>query len=183
MRVTLKVGALLTLSLVVLTGCFEKRDQSPPTGAKPLTVSDVVVGMSSQAFSSIFPGTKIPSNGEWTRPDEIHGLRGEWTYSFNAKHLSWFVFNSYESNVTVNTFRQYLDATKLAVADFTKTYGTPQQSIRGILQFKDPRQGYPGYPVLKASWSTANEKIRLDYSVLGNAQERAQLLFAVEYRK
>lgn len=183
MRVALKVAALLALSLVALSGCFEKRDQSPPAGSKHLTPSDIIVGMGSQSFASIFPGAKIPNNGEWTRPDEIHGLRGEWTYSFNAKHLSWFVFNSYESNVTANTFKQYLDATRLALADFTKAYGTPRQSIRGILEFKDPRQGYPGYPVLKASWSTNKEKIRLDYSVLGNAQERAQLLFAVEYRK
>lgn len=183
MKATLKGAALLALSLVALSGCFENRNQGSPAGSKHLSTSDIVVGMSSQSFASIFPGAKIPNNGEWTRPDEIHGLRGEWTYSFNAKHLSWFVFNSYESNVTANTFKQYLDATRLVMADFSKTYGAPEQSIRGILEFKDPREGYPGYPVLKASWSTSKEKIRLDYSVLGNAQERAQLLFAVEYRK
>lgn len=183
MKAPLGIIAIMAASLIALTGCFESRSHASPPTAKPLTTEDIAVGMTTRAFASIFPGAKIPVSGQWIRPDEIHGLRGEWTYSFDAKKLSWFVFNSYEATVNANTFRQYLDATRLTIAGYTTRYGNPSQTVRGVLEFKDPKRGYPGYPVLKSSWNTGTQEIRVDYSVLGNNREKAQLLFAVEVRK
>lgn len=175
--------ALLSIAAVALSGCFATPANTTPRPGKSLTTVDIAVGMSSADFASIFPGATIPANGLWHRPDEIHGLRGEWTYSFYRKHLSWFVFNSYEANVTINTFREYLDATRKTLDSFTQDYGKPSAVVRGVLVFKDPREGYPGYPVLKANWKTGTENLRIDYSVLGNNTERPQLLFTVEVRK
>ncbi len=183
MKSALRILTALAVTVAVVSACFgshENRDPAVPTN---LSTADIAVGMSVRDFGAIFPGAKIPATGQWTRPDEIHGLRGEWTYSFYRNRLSWFVFNSYESNVTVTTFREYLDATRKAIDSFTQDYGRPSETVRGVLEFKDPRAGYPGYPVLKASWSTGSENLRIDYSVLGNTQERPQLLFTVEVRR
>lgn len=178
-------GILLVFaaSLVTLAGCFAARGAKSAKVPPHLAISDIAVGMSVQDFGSIFPGAVIPVSGQWSRPDEIHGLRGQWTYSFNRSHLSWFIFNSYEPYVTVDTFRRYLDATRKTITSFTDIYGRPDEIVRGVLVFKNPADGYPGYPVLKASWNTGSENLRVDYSVLGNGQEHSQLLFTVEYRR
>jgi hypothetical protein len=182
MKSSLPAIIVLSASLLTLSACLDPQNKEAPPSTIPPTTADIAVGMSARSFASIFPGAKIPANGQWIRSDESHGLRGEWTYSFYAKRLSWFVFNSFESSVTVNTFRRYLRATQSTVADFTTKYGSPLQATRGVLEFKDPRLGYPGYPVLKASWNTGSEKIRVDYSVLGNTNEKAQLLFTISVR-
>lgn len=174
---------LLAAILAALAGCSAdsgSKAEKPPAG---LTTADIAVGMSARNFGSIFPGATIPASGQWARPDEIHGLRGQWTYSFDRSRLSWFVFNSYEPNVTAATFSRYLEATRKTIADLTRNYGRPADTVRGVLIFKNPADGYPGYPVLKASWNTGSEQLRVDYSVLGSGQEHAQLLFTVEYRR
>lgn len=179
----LSIVLVLAAALAALAGCSADKGAKavkPPAG---LTAADIAVGMSSRDFGAVFPGATIPSSGQWVRPDEIHGLRGKWTYSFDRSRLTWFVFNSYEQNVTAATFRQYLEATRKTITDFTQSHGRPADTVRGVLVFKNPADGYPGYPVLKASWDTGSEKLRVDYSVLGSGQEHAQLLFTVEYRR
>lgn len=181
----LRIGLTITVcaSILAFAGCFQSHTPKDPVGRKGLTPADVAVGMTSQDFGSIFSGVKISANGEWTRPAEIHGLRGHWTYSFYKGKLSWFVFNSYDSTVNANTFRQYLEATQLSFKDYTETLGKPTQLVSGVLEFKNPRDGYPGYPVLTASWQTETENLRIEYSVLSSGREHAQLLFTVEVKR
>lgn len=174
---------VLAASLAALAGCSADRGAEAAKAPSHLTTADIAVGMTVKDFGSIFPGASIPTSGQWLRPDEIHGLRGQWTYSFDRNRLSWFVFNSYEPNVTAATFRRYLEATRKTIADFTQSYGRPDTVVRGVLVFKNPADGYPGYPVLKANWNTGSEQLRVDYSVLGSGQDHARLLFTVEFRR
>lgn len=183
MKSSPKVVIVLATAVLSLSACFNSDAKKDPKPSKFLTPADITIGMSQEDFSSIFDGLTIPANDQWTRPGEIQGLRGEWTYSFHDGHLSWFIFNSYGSEVDARTFRQYLEATQKTVASYTLKYGEPGQLIRGVREFKDPREGYPGYPVLKASWRTGDESLQVDYSVLGNDGENPQLLFTVEARR
>lgn len=183
MKSSPKVAIVLTMAVLSLSACFGSDPKKDPKPSPFLTTADITVGMSQQDFTSIFDGLTIPASDQWTRPGVIEGLRGEWTYSFHERRLSWFIFNSYEPAVNATTFREYLEAAQKTVASYTLQYGKPDQVIRGILQFKDPREGYPGYPVLKASWRTEHESLQVDYSVLGGAGESPQLLFTVEARK
>lgn len=183
MKPSVTIAAVLAMSLLTLSGCFDSSKKTDPAQPKAITTADIAVGMDSTAFASLFPGAIIPPNGQWTRPDEIHGLRGEWTYSFYHHRLSWFVFNSYDSILSPTTFRQYLAATRLAIQDYTNRYGSPSQLMTGVLVFENPNHGYPGYPVLQASWNSGTENLRIEYSVLGGAREEPQLLFTIEVRR
>lgn len=183
MKSSARVVVLLVTAAVVLSACFGANAKKDPKPAKYLTASDIEVGMSLEDFRAIFSEFSVPSDEQWTRPGEIQGLRGEWTYSFRDHHLSWFIFNSYSSEVNAGNFKAYMDATQKTVASYSRRYGKPDQVVRGVLQFKDPREGYPGYPVLRASWKMRNENLQVDYLVLGNTGERPQLLFTVEARR
>jgi len=148
--------------------------------AKTLTADNIAIGMSLADFHAIFPQARLSSDGEWSRPDELFGLRGDWTYSFYHKRLGWYLFNSYQSQVDKANFDLYLTATRNAVKAYTDRLGEPAQVVDGILDFKNPAQGYSGYPVLKALWKAKDRTLRVDFTLLGSAGEQYQFLFTVE---
>ncbi len=170
------------LAAVALAGC--QAHGAPKTvPGKPPTLADVAVGMPYESFHSIFPQAKLTPDDEWSTPGELYGLEGDWTYSFDGRTLSWFIFNSYESSVNQVNFNVYLDATRRAIADYTSRFGEPAQVENGVTEFRDPAQGYSGYPVLKASWVAAKEKININFSLLGSGEGDSQFLFTIETRR
>lgn len=177
----LATWSLVALPLLLSACWLRAGDAHVPS--KPLTPADIKVGLTAKQFQLIYPEARLTPNGEWTRPGEISGLRGEWLYSFNRRSLSWYIFNSYEPDVNAATFKEYLDATRKTIAAFTLRYGSAANIEQGVTEFKNPEAGYGGYPVLSASWVSGQESVRIDYTVIAGGVGSAQLLFTVEYRR
>lgn len=171
--------AVMGILLLLLAAC-DSRDAHKNSHAKTLTTDNIAIGMSLDDFYDIFPQARLSADGEWSRPDELFGLRGDWTYSFYHKRLSWYLFNSYQSHVDQPNFDLYLTATRNAIKGYTDSLGEPTQVVDGILEFKNPAQGYSGYPVLKALWKSKERTLRVDFALLGSAGEQYQFLFTVE---
>lgn len=178
-----KVALLLSATLLILSSCFSFAGKKKTAPKAKLDASDIRVGMSHAGFSTIFPAYDIPRNGQWNRSGQVAGLKGEWTYSFYQGRLSWFLFSSSENKVNDTSFQRFLKATRAAIKDYTERYGKPRQEVAGVLQFRDPHQGYPGYPVLKAEWRPGSESLLLDFSVLGRKHGHPKLLFTIEGRR
>lgn len=178
-----RVAALSLIAITLLLSSCWLRGGGARTPSKPLTSADIKVGLTAKQFQLIYPEARLTPDGEWRRPGEVGGLIGEWLYSFNRRSLSWYIFNSYESDVNAATFKEYLDATRRTIAAFTQRYGVAESVQQGITEFKSPTSGYGGYPVLSASWVSGQESVRIAYSVIASSAGSAQLLFTVEYRR
>ncbi|MBN2431009.1 MAG: hypothetical protein JXQ27_06010 [Acidobacteria bacterium] len=127
------------------------------------------VGMTLAEFRAIFPAVKPDSYGQWPRNAELHGLAGGWTYTFQDGRLQWFLFDVYERTVDAAYFDRCLQATRRLMEDYRARYGEPADVEEGTTRFRDPGQDHHwGYPVLKASWITAAEKIRVSFQFKGS---------------
>jgi len=175
-----EVGLAAIGIIALLLAACDSRNAPKNGRPKALTTDSIAIGMSLAEFYEIFPQARLSSDGEWSRPDELFGLRGDWTYSFYHKRLGWYLFNSYQPHVDRTNFDLYLTATRNAIKAYTDQFGEPAQVVDGILEFKNPSQGYSGYPVLKASWRTKKQMLRVDFTLLGSAGEQYQFLFTVE---
>lgn len=171
--------ALVGVLAMLLAACDGRHD-AKAAAKKALTPDDIAIGMSLTDFRSIFPQVRLTPDGEWNRPDELFGLRGDWTYSFYHNRLAWYIFNSYQSQVDKTNFDLDLIAARTAIKVYTERLGEPLSVLDGILAFQDPAKGYSGYPVTKATWRSKGETIRVDFSVIGTGGEQNQLLFTVE---
>ena len=180
MKRSSEVGLGVIGVFALLLAACDSRNAHENGHTKTLTTDNIAIGMSLADFYAIFPQARLSSDGEWSRPDELFGLRGDWTYSFYHQRLGWYLFNSYQSHVDRTNFDLYLTATRNAIKAYSDQFGEPTQVVDGILDFKSPSQGYSGYPVLKASWRTKEQTLRVDFTLLGSAGEQYQFLFTVE---
>ena len=131
-------------------------------------------GISAAAFAEIerklLPGG-IAEKGQWGEKATLHGVAGQWVYSFDEGKLDWYTFSRYwneEGEVTLENFDKGLSAARALIAFYTARLGKPQASSEKNTRFVDPHKKHHwGYDVIEARWATPEGKLKVSFDFHG----------------
>ncbi len=151
---------IVCLQYFTITGIFAQKQT-------PQKMDSLHINMPVATFQTIFPEAEIADKNQdvqWSRKETIHGLPGEWTYSFKKSALEWFQYSVYIDDINEKNFNQCLAATKKLIAEFTNKYGNPVKIEKEDTTYKDPmKQRHWGYDVISAIWKTEKMKFRIEF--------------------
>lgn len=171
----MKTIVLLLLFFVTFCSSTSKKttsDKNEINHQNPETMEKIYIGMPIKEFDRIFPGV-IPENagndGQWSRPEKLYGLEGNWNYTFQNGTLDWFIYDNYIEEINEENFMHCLDATRKLITDYTEMYGQPQSHNEEKTEFIDPmKKRHFGYDVIQAVWQTDNMKFSIEFTFLGS---------------
>lgn len=144
--------------------------------------------MSVEQAKKLYPNAKESRYQEeisLTIEDTLHGLGSAWGLNFKEDKLTWMMFNKYIGELSDANFKKCLKATKEIIADYTKWYGEPDETITGNQKYVDPyKKKHWGYDVLEARWKNVNgEKMKVEFTFLGGKGEYQFLVVITHFHK
>ncbi|MBW2701457.1 MAG: hypothetical protein JRF33_11630 [Deltaproteobacteria bacterium] len=181
-----KLHVTLTLRLLGESGlATDNSDASPLRHVLSVSFSGVGVpgsipgqkwqpGISAAAFAEIerklLPGG-IAEKGQWGEKATLHGVAGQWVYSFDEGKLDWYTFSRYwskDGEVTPENFDKGLSAARALIAFYTAKLGKPQASKEKNIRFVDPhKKQHWGYDVIESRWTTPEGKLKVSFDFHG----------------
>ena len=147
-------------------------------------------GMSAAAFAELerkLLPCGLAEKGQWGFKALLHGVKGEWTYSFDEGRLGWYGFSKYWSEadeITAENFDKGLATARSLIASYTKMLGKPQSLKERNTQFKDPTKiRHWGYDVIEARWVSPQGKLTVSFDFHGGKGVYFLLLKVGVFRK
>jgi hypothetical protein len=130
------------------------------------------LGMDVKSFAKVFPELfpkGIGMSGQWHREQELYGISGSWSYTFENDKLTWMHFNRYIDEINEANFNKCLSATKQLIKDYSGSYGIPDTTMIGDTTFLDPiKKRHWGYDVIEARWKDyRGMKIKIEFTFMG----------------
>jgi hypothetical protein len=147
-------------------------------------------GISAAAFAKIerkLLPCGLAEKGQWGEKATLHGVTGEWVYSFDKGKLGWYGFSKYWSEageITPENFDKGLTAARALIAYYTTKLGKPQASSEKNTRFKDPAKiRHWGYEVIEARWVSPQGKLKVSFDFHGGKGVYFLLLKVGVFRK
>jgi hypothetical protein len=165
----------LIILLLSLSACGMDAGASMESG--DVSVGELSIGMSEQAFLSMYPGAREEGIGRYARTSREFGISGKWIYAFHDGVLSWYIFNAHQTEISEESFKRTYQAAGEIIDRYTGRYGTPWREDRGYSEYINPmNQAHNGYKVREAQWRTPHGQVVVDFSFLGEGGVYSLLL-------
>ncbi len=147
-------------------------------------------GMNAKAFANmekeLLPDG-LAEKGQWGVKKIVHGVQGDWTFTFDRGKLDWYSFTRWwrePTELNAKSFSEGLAAARALIKEYRARYGKPISFYEKNASFRDPKKYHHwGYDVIEAKWITPKSKIKVSFDFEGGKGQYSLFLEVGVFRR